>query len=41
MARDFERWHSLDNADLEKQTVARLLDGLEIEASARMGCSSE
>jgi hypothetical protein len=30
MARDFERWRSLDDSDLEKQTVARLIDGLEL-----------
>ncbi len=40
MARDFERWRSLDDADLEKQTVARMLR-LRIEASARMGQTSE
>jgi hypothetical protein len=30
MARDFERWRSLDDGDLEKQTVARMVDDLEL-----------
>jgi hypothetical protein len=30
MARDFERWRSLDADWLEKQTVARMVDDLEL-----------